>query len=88
MEPSLKDSQITWNGEVEVKKELFRNTLLYSTHLMTEQEFQSVSFKFLTSAADSKESLNLNFVNGDFKQLEGEKADALFKMAIHNEIQK
>ena len=39
MEPSLKDSQITWNGKVENKKELFRNTLLYSTHLMTEQEF-------------------------------------------------
>ena len=26
--------------KVENKNELFRNTLLYSTHLMTEQEFQ------------------------------------------------
>ena len=88
MEPSLKDSQITWNGKVENKKELFRNMLLYSTHLMTEQEFQSVSFAFFTSAADSKESMNLTFENRDFKQLEGDKADALFKMAIHNEIQR
>ena len=32
--------------------------------------------------------MNLTFENRDFKQLEGDKADALFKMAIHNEIQK
>ena len=73
---------------MENKKELFRNTLLYSTHLMTEQAFQSVSFKFFTSAAGNQESMNLIFENKDFIELEGDKADALFKMAIHNEIQK
>ena len=61
MEPSLKDSQISWNGKVESKKELFRNTLLYSTHLTNELDFQRVSFAFVTSSADNKESINLDF---------------------------
>ena len=88
IEPSLKDSQISWNGKVEAKKELFRNSLLYSTRLMTAEEFESVAFAFSTSASDGKESLDWRFEKQDFKLVEGDQADALFKMAVYREIQK
>lgn len=46
MEPSLCDTKYGFNGEMSEGEEMFRNSLVVSTKLMSEQEFSQLSFKF------------------------------------------
>lgn len=48
MEPSLCETKFGFNGLMSEAEETYRNTLIMSSKLMSEQEFSQLSFKFQT----------------------------------------
>ena len=50
MEPSFKDTQYGFNNSLCEPHELFRNTLISSSKLMSPAEFENISFHFKTYA--------------------------------------
>ena len=60
MEPSLKDSKVIWNGKEEGAKELYRNSLLYSSCLMSKADFANLSLYFKTTQSDEKKRSTSN----------------------------
>jgi len=89
MEPSLSNSRYGFNGQLCEPEELYRNSLVLASKLMTREEFTNPKFSFLTKAEDTQEALNLEFSKADFQQVQGETAaQNLFKFVAFHEIEK
>lgn len=87
-EPSHKDTVMQWNDEAAPAGcELFRNDLVYSTRVMPAASFEkNLSFKFSSKASEGLDAIDLSFSKADFVEVEGEAAEALFKMAVLDQI--
>ena len=83
MEPSLCNTRFGFNGELCEPQELYRNSLVLASKLMSQDEFTNLKFSFKTKAEDTHEALDLEFSKADFQQVQGEAAaQNLFKMAV------
>ena len=71
MEPSLYGVEYGWNGLLEREHELYRNTLIFQTKIMSKAAFESVQYEF-KSKPDPKtgEKIQLSFRKADFKLVE------------------
>ena len=88
MEVSLRDTSYGFNGDSTAKDiEVYRNTLIHDTRLMTIAEFDALKFHFKATEEKSKEILDLNFSKDDFRKVTGQAAQMLFKMAVYGEIE-
>ena len=68
--------------------ELYRNTLIFQTRIMSKEAFESVQYEFKTKP-DPKtgEKIELSFSKADFKLVESEKAaSALIKQAAYHRL--
>ena len=83
MEPSFKDVEYGFNGQLCQPKELYRNTLVCETKLMTRAEFDQLKFSFKTKPSENGQEIDLNFTHVDFHVVEGDAAKNLIKMAAH-----
>ena len=88
MEPSLCDTKYGFNGELSEDSELFRNSLCADAAIIDAALLDELKFTFSTKEAESREALNLEFNRVDFSEVQGEAAQALFKMAAHRKIEK
>ena len=89
MEPSLCDTRYGFNDELSEPEELYRNSLVLATKLMTQEEFANLKFSFMTKAEDTQEALNLEFSRADFQRVQGgTAAQNLFKFVAFHEIEK
>lgn len=72
MEVSLRDTSYGFNGDSTAKDiEVYRNTLIHDTRLMTIAEFDALKFHFKATEEKSKEILDLNFSKDDFRKVTG-----------------
>ena len=67
-------------------EELYRNSLVASTKLMSKEQFESIKFAFKASGEEGVNPIDLTFAKVDFKQVLGEAAEALLKMAASQKI--
>ena len=86
MDQSLCDTKYGFNNNIKAMNELFRNQLVADTIIIQASELSNLKFQFKTLEANSQEALDLEFNQADFTQVDGEAAEALFKMAAHNKI--
>ena len=88
MEASLRDTSYGFNGNSTVKEsEVYRNTLIYDSRLMSAAEFDALKFNFKATEEQTKETLDLTFSKDDFREVTGQAAQMLFKMAVYGEIE-
>ena len=88
MEVSLRDTSYGFNGDqTALDIEVYRNTLIYDTRLLTIAEFEALNFHFKATEEKSKETLDLTFKKDDFREVTGQAAQMLFKKAVYGEIE-
>ena len=89
MQPSLKDVEYGWNGETSKDAaEIFRNSLIYSTKLIMAKDLAAITFRFKTAEdPETRQKIELDFTQIDFKKIEGAAGEALFKMAVFNHLE-
>ena len=89
MEPSLKGVSYGWNKVDDVsKQEIFRNSLVHSTTMLSSaKEMKNLQFSFKSEHdKQTGKKIDFTFKQADFKKVEGTYALALFKMAAFNKI--
>ena len=57
------------------------------TKLITQAEFDQLTFRFKTSESESSKSIDLNFTSADFRLIEGAEGSSLMKIVVNNAIQ-
>ena len=68
MEPSLFDTSYGFGPELmSAPEEIYRNTLIFATKLMSREEFSALEFFFKTKSEDTREALDLHFTRADFQ---------------------
>mmetsp|Transcript_46453 Transcript_46453/g.61536 ORF Transcript_46453/g.61536 Transcript_46453/m.61536 type:complete len:162 (-) Transcript_46453:1061-1546(-) len=88
MEPSLQDVEYGFNGTLSSPEELYRNIMVSESALMSQEEFDKLTFDFKAKASEHKEALDLKFTKADFRRVEGKAAKDLFKIAAQAAIDK
>ena len=89
MEPSLKGAKYGFNTDLSTDEEVFRNQMVYATKLGSAADFNQLSFTFKTDTDPiTQQKIDLTFSKVDFQKVEGPAAEAIFKMAVHNELQR
>ena len=86
MEPSLKEVQYGFNNVLNNPHEIYRNTLVCPSKIMSEAEFGDLTFTFKAKQSESGEVLDLNFTKADFVEVEGAYAKNMFKIAANEAI--
>ena len=62
MDPSLKEAKYGFNGKMSAPEELYRNTPVVATQLMSQEDFKEICFEFKTTAAeDNNQAIALKF---------------------------
>ncbi len=68
---------------------LIRNQQVFDSKIINQEDFDAYSFEWIMQANDYEledKHLQINLRKADYKELTGHEAEALFKIAAHNEI--
>ena len=90
MQPSLKDACYGWNiSDIEDEpkiEDIYRNTLIYKTKLISASDLPTVQFWFRADedSDEARDPIDLSFSRADFKMIDGPAGQALFKLAVFN----
>ena len=89
MEPSLRDVQYGFNDSLCAPKELYRNCLVSEYGIIAQATLADIKFSLKARPSEdgvTDELIDLAFFESDFVEVEGEAADHLIKMAVHDKI--